>query len=200
MTLKTPWTLIDPDGEGILARIVTDAEMGHVAVFDSAATARAVVETMNRAESREQELAEVTAELASEREAHAQTRAELELLSKELQQIVAPADVGGGWGPQCICTPAERAVLEAMAKMKHRTLSDVVKKSEFYPPCRAELARRGKQPGECTHEGIGLPGCTTCDPRTGPRAGASKRGENPFVGVRASDWLKELREEDGETP
>ena len=27
----------------------------------------------------------------------------------------------------------------------------------------------------CSHEGIGLPGCTTCDPSTGPRAGASRR-------------------------
>lgn len=28
---------------------------------------------------------------------------------------------------------------------------------------RAELARRGEKP--CTHEGVGLPGCETCDPR-----------------------------------
>lgn len=27
----------------------------------------------------------------------------------------------------------------------------------------------------CDHEGIGKPGCTTCDPRTGPRVGASRR-------------------------
>lgn len=27
----------------------------------------------------------------------------------------------------------------------------------------------------CTHDGIGLPGCVTCDPSTGPRPGASNR-------------------------
>ncbi len=67
--LKTPWTLIDRDGAsgGILARIVTDREMGHVAIFEHPETARVVVETMNRAESLEQERAELERELGEMR-------------------------------------------------------------------------------------------------------------------------------------
>lgn len=47
--------------------------------------------------------------------------------------------------------------------------------------CNAARAKAAASPGptqaaqRCDHAGIGLPGCTTCDPMTGPRAGASNR-------------------------
>lgn len=43
----------------------------------------------------------------------------------------------------------------------------------------------------CSHEGIGLPGCTTCDPSTGPRAGASRR-EVDELRERISNALEAL--------
>jgi hypothetical protein len=33
----------------------------------------------------------------------------------------------------------------------------------------------------CSHQGIGLPGCATCDPSTGPRPGASSREPAPSL-------------------
>lgn len=152
MTLKTPWTLIDPtdDGAGILARIVTDREMGHVAVFESPETARATVETMNRAESAEQERRELERELAETREKLQQARKQL--VADQLSSVT---------------TRAERAVLDAMARPSVSALRMVC---DAFPgsigePIQAEFARRG---------------------------------EKPFAGVRASDWLRELREEDEE--
>jgi hypothetical protein len=62
--MKLPWEPIDPHGDGILARIVHDAGMGHVGVFDTAEQARAVCETMNRAAGVEAERSELAAEVA----------------------------------------------------------------------------------------------------------------------------------------
>ncbi len=76
--LKLPWEPIDPHGDGILARIVHDAESGHVGVFDTAEQARAVCETMNRAPGVEAERNELAAEVASARTRLAGMRAALE--------------------------------------------------------------------------------------------------------------------------
>ncbi|HEY6056248.1 MAG TPA: hypothetical protein VIU86_20120 [Gaiellaceae bacterium] len=61
--MKLPWQPLDPDGDGILARIVHDASTEHVAVFESAGAARAACDAVNRAEGRESELREMTGEL-----------------------------------------------------------------------------------------------------------------------------------------
>jgi len=61
--LRLPWQPLDPDGDGILARVVYDAGMGHVAVFESAGAARAACDAVNRGEGRESELREATGEL-----------------------------------------------------------------------------------------------------------------------------------------
>ena len=107
MTLHLPWTLIDPDGAsgGILARIVTDREMGHVAVFDDPETARTVVETMNRAESAEQERRELEAQLELSRSIEVVTGRcrTAEARVQELERELAEARDA-------------RAVLAAMAK------------------------------------------------------------------------------------
>ena len=58
-SLNLPWQPIDAHGDGILARIVHDAEFSHVGVFDTAEQARAVCETMNRAPGVEAERSEL---------------------------------------------------------------------------------------------------------------------------------------------
>jgi hypothetical protein len=61
-SLKLPWEPIDAHGDGILARIVHDAEFGHIGVFDTAEQARSVCDTMNRAAGVEAERRELAAE------------------------------------------------------------------------------------------------------------------------------------------
>lgn len=65
-SLKLPWQPLDPDGDGILARVVHDAGTEHVALFDTAEQARAVCDTMNRAAGVEAERSELAGELQAE--------------------------------------------------------------------------------------------------------------------------------------
>lgn len=207
MTLRLPWQPLDPDGDGILARVVHDAGTEHVAVFESAGAARAACDAVNRAEGRESELREMTGELDTkhaqlvevadklrdERTAHAETREELRRArvfgneqERRCRNLDAACEVRANKAEHelaetrakleemaCVhaartgreldlieqrqralvqaCTPAERAVLDAMAECTESDLimsfngsiptPECVKKS-----CRSELARRGKKP------------------------------------------------------
>jgi hypothetical protein len=61
----------------------------------------------------------------------------------------ADPDESGPWSLEAECPVRVRAVLEAERDEARALLSDAL----------------DRQRRPCTHEGIGLPGCATCDPR-----------------------------------